>query len=125
MPPPPGLSEPARVAHYDQHCAPDVAAAVARIEAVRRTEVAAERAPLEHVYVIIDGGREQRWMRELERALRARGAWVRVLGRADLVLTPEQTYVAAALDMLVAQRAQVFIGNGVSGLYFTLSVCHS
>ena len=36
-------------------------------------------------------------------------------GSRDVKLSWEQKYVAQAVDMLIGQRAQVLIGNGVSG----------
>ena len=54
------------------------------------------------------------WVALLKQALAATGHYKHVASSRDLVLSWEQKYVAQAMDMLVGQRAQVFIGNGVS-----------
>ena len=61
------------------------------------------------------------WLEELKGALRAGGGWERIASSRDLVLTPEQKYVSQTLDMLVGQRAQVLIGNGVRAFPLLLS----
>ncbi|KAI0826561.1 hypothetical protein BC628DRAFT_1319723 [Trametes gibbosa] len=96
---------------YAEHCFPDIDAIVRRVEAVRAS--AAGRG-LSHVYVMTNGAPS--WVARLKAALRKKHAWAHVASSRDLMLTPEQKYVGQALDMLVAQRAQVFIGNGFSTL---------
>ncbi|KAI9453287.1 hypothetical protein F5148DRAFT_1329649 [Russula earlei] len=88
--PPQGQSE-----IYSAHCFPDIKQIVLRVRA--RPE----------------------WLRELTDALQedARRAgldgWDRIGTSRDLHLTREQRHNSQALDMAVAQRAKVFIGNGV------------
>ena len=115
---PPGMSDRERRELYARRCFPDVTAIVDRVEQVRAEEERAGRI-LDKVYIMTNGS--PKWVRELEGALRARNAWEHIASSRDLMLTPEQKYVSQALDMLVAQRAQVFIGNGVS---FPLYITH-
>ncbi|KAH9890666.1 hypothetical protein C8Q73DRAFT_747504 [Cubamyces lactineus] len=113
--PPPGGSwgenTPENVQIYMEHCFPSVEQIVRRVEEVVQGEAA---QGLEHVYVMTNGAVE--WVEELKRALRGMGRWTNVASSRDLVLNWEQKYVAQAVDMLIGQRAQVFIGNGWSSL---------
>ncbi|TBU29051.1 hypothetical protein BD311DRAFT_837218 [Dichomitus squalens] len=106
-----GENTPENVAIYRAHCLPDIAQIVARVREVQRAGAA---RGLQHVYVMTNGAVE--WVEELKRALRATGQFTHVASSRDLVLNWEQKYVAQAVDMLVGQRAQVFIGNGWSSL---------
>ena len=56
-------------------------------------------------------------MEELKDELRKMGGWEQVVSSRDLELGWEQQYVAQAVDMLIGQRAQVIIGNGVSARF--------
>ena len=80
-----------------------------RVAEIARTDAA---RGVESVYVMTNG--ERPWVEDLKEALRRTGRFRSVASSRDLVLNWEQKYVAQAVDMLVAQRAQVFIGNGVS-----------
>lgn len=53
------------------------------------------------------------WLAELREALWSAHKWEGLATSRDLELDWEQKYVAQAVDMHVAQRAEVFIGNGV------------
>ena len=59
-----------------------------------------------------NGKRE--WVAELKEAFLVTGHWDNIASSRDLELNDEQQYVAQAADMLIGQRADVFIGNGVS-----------
>ena len=104
-----GENTPENFAVYHQHCLPDVGQIVARVREVQRAEAA---QGLRHVYIMTNGAVP--WVEELKRALAAMGQFTHIASSRDLVLNWEQKYVAQAMDMLVGQRAQVFIGNGVS-----------
>ncbi|KAF8342548.1 hypothetical protein F5887DRAFT_350555 [Amanita rubescens] len=43
-------------------------------------------------------------------------AWEEVITSNDLLLDAEQRYVGMAVDMAIAERAEVFVGNGFSSL---------
>ena len=79
---------------------------------------------LSRVYVLTNGRPE--WLAELKEALqadaRASGLeeWIHIGTSRDLRLTKEQQHNAQAMDMAVAQRAEVFLGNGVRVFVFFL-----
>jgi hypothetical protein len=53
------------------------------------------------------------WIAAFSERMRAEG-WEIVIGSSDLVLNMQQTEVSMAVDMEIARRAEVFVGNGVS-----------
>ncbi|KAH9852578.1 hypothetical protein C2E23DRAFT_188882 [Lenzites betulinus] len=107
----PDVSESEKHRLYAEHCFPDVDAIVRRVEEVRASPAGQE---LSHIYVMTNGS--PAWVAQLKAALRKKHAWAHIASSRDLFLTPEQKYVGQAVDMLIAQRAQVFIGNGFSTL---------
>ena len=54
------------------------------------------------------------WLTSLLEKLEQTASWDTIATSRDLNLTQEQRYASQALDTLVAQRAEAFIGNGVS-----------
>ena len=60
-------------------------------------------------------------MASLKQRLYQEGGWDSILSSRDLVLSPEQKAVAQTVDMAIAQRAAVFLGNGVSLLVCSYS----
>ena len=113
-----GYNSPENHAVYRAHCYPSVAEIVAKVRAVRRTRAG---RGLRRAFVMTNGGAD--YIRELKGALWADGAdWELIASSRDLVLNREQKYVAQAVDMLVGQRAQVLIGNGVRRSVFLAPV---
>ncbi|KAI0746839.1 hypothetical protein C8Q80DRAFT_1220099 [Daedaleopsis nitida] len=108
---PADISHIEKKALYTRHCFPDIDMLVQRVESVRKSE---EGRGLSHVYIMTNGSPS--WVSRLKSALHTRHDWAHVASSRDLMLNSEQKYVAQAVDMLVAQRAQVFIGNGFSTL---------
>ncbi|KAH9896922.1 hypothetical protein C8Q73DRAFT_642760 [Cubamyces lactineus] len=108
---PADISEHQKRALYTEHCFPDIDTIVQRVEDVRASPAG---QGLSHVYVMTNGSPS--WVSKLKAALQAKHDWAHVASSRDLMLNPEQKYIAQAVDMLVAQRAQVFVGNGVSVL---------
>ncbi|KAH9923952.1 uncharacterized protein BXZ73DRAFT_91362 [Epithele typhae] len=98
--PEPGTATEEGMAVYLDRCYPSVARIVEHAERARADELAAGRPALERVF----------------KALLKTGHFAGVSSSRDLELGPEQRYVGQAVDMLVGQRAQVFIGNGWSSL---------
>ena len=82
-------------------------------EIVRRVgEVASESGMrLKNIYIMTNAKRE--WVTRMKEAFLAAGHWDNIASSRDLELNDEQRYVAQAADMLIGQRADVFIGNGV------------
>lgn len=90
------------------HCYPSIGQILTKVRQVRRTEAG---KGLKKIYIITDGDPE--FVLELKIALLQRDEWQQVSSSRDLVLNWEQKPIAEAVDMLVGQRAQVLIGNGV------------
>lgn len=103
-----------------EHCWPSIERIVARVEVSRlKWEAQPGARPLRRLYVLTNGGRE--WLGELKEMLEETGDWDIILTSRDLSLTFEQQYVAQAIDMAVAERAAVFIGNGVCFRYISVN----
>ncbi|EEB99039.1 hypothetical protein MPER_01346 [Moniliophthora perniciosa FA553] len=120
---------------YKEHCYPDIDQIVKRVGDIRRSVderralaqgsswldristwlggSTADMHPLRRIYVMTNGKRE--WLDELKSALAQDGWELNGISTSrDLELTWEQKYVSQTLDMYVAARAQVFVGNGVT-----------
>ncbi|KZP18800.1 hypothetical protein FIBSPDRAFT_933213 [Athelia psychrophila] len=109
-----GETTDAHRAEYARRCFPEIPQIVARVLEVAREWEAGGGAPLRSVYVMTNGRAE--WLGELKEALLAARAWGSVASSRDLQLNWEQKYVAQTVDMMIGQRAGVFIGNGFSSL---------
>jgi hypothetical protein len=66
---------------------------------------------LKSIYVMTNGDME--WLHQLKEALKQVKKWDAIGTSRDMELSWEAKPVAQAVDMLIGQRAQVFIGNGV------------
>ncbi|TCD62195.1 hypothetical protein EIP91_007228 [Steccherinum ochraceum] len=100
-----------RQAHYSAHCFPNIQQIVEKISKVRRSDAGQD---LREIYIMTNAPRD--WVTELKKAIAKAGFWDQITSSRDLDLNWEQKYVAQAVDMLIGQRAQVFIGNGFSSL---------
>ena len=94
---------------YRKACFPSIQDIVRRVGEIRASESGKR---LRYIYVMTNGKRE--WMAKLKAAFLAADDWDNIASSRDLELNDEQRYVAQAADMLIGQRADVFIGNGVS-----------
>lgn len=121
-PPPSYPTNPRLVAHYLEHCLPTVSQLVTRLQQIRK-----EYPGLRRVYVMTNA--EKSFLTELEERLAEdgwgtdsspdgaasnRGKLFRLTSTKDLVLDDEQFHVSGAIDMAIAEKAEVFVGNGVS-----------
>lgn len=97
------------MALYMRRCFPDIDQIVARVEEVRRHPAS---KGLKDIYIMTNG--KQDWVRDLKAALRKTGGWEKIASSRDMTITREQKEVAQAVDMMIGERAQVVIGNGVS-----------
>ncbi|KAI0308536.1 hypothetical protein OF83DRAFT_1288934 [Amylostereum chailletii] len=98
-------------AFYQKHCFPEIDDIVRRAMEVR----AESKRPLDRIYILTNGRKE--WLEELKASLREKtGPWTAITTSRDLKLTWEQKYVAQAMDMSIATRAEVFVGNAWSSL---------
>ncbi|PSR92063.1 hypothetical protein PHLCEN_2v4779, partial [Hermanssonia centrifuga] len=96
-----------RMAVYMKRCLPTIEQVVEKVEAVRQ---ARSGEGLRDIYIMTNGDRE--WLKDLKAALKKSYHWDHISTSRDLVLTPEEKYVSQTMDMMIGQRAQVFIGNG-------------
>lgn len=97
------------MALYMQRCYPSIDQIVERVGEIRKNP--ASRG-LKDIYVMTNGDRE--WVKELKAALRAMGGWDKIASSRDMTITKEQKEVAQAVDMMIGEKAQVMVGNGVS-----------
>ncbi|KAF7421334.1 hypothetical protein PC9H_011857 [Pleurotus ostreatus] len=114
-----------REEYYLAHCLPSVSQIVKRLSAVRRehnlqqqnqdTNMTLALPPLSKVYVLTNGW--SFWLSQLFESLKADG-WEDVVSSFNVEgnLDREQKYVGMAVDMAIAERAEVFVGNGFSSL---------
>lgn len=100
--------EEERVSAYRPHCFPDISEVVAKADEVRESDAG---QGLRRVFVMTNG--DTKWVEQLKQAL-AKNGWEAVASSRDVVVNKEQKYVEQAVDMLIGQRAQAFVGNGVS-----------
>ena len=105
----PGKGTAENIATYMQRCYPTIDAIVAKIADVRQFSAA---RGLRGVYIMTNGDRA--WVDRLKAAIALMGGWDKIASSRDLALNSEQKEVAHAVDMMIGQRAQVFVGNGVS-----------
>lgn len=97
---------------YLDHCYPSTQQIVDKVNRVKQ-----ESQPthdLKYLYIMTNG--PATWVEELKTALAEGVAWESIKSSRDLDLTWEENFVAHAVDMFVAQRAEMIIGNGVSSL---------
>lgn len=95
--------------YYMGKCWPTIDQIVSIINEVRWTP---QGRGLKRVLIMTNGKAE--WVAELKVKIMESGGWDGVIASGDLTLIPEQKYIAQAVDMALAMRAQMFIGNGVS-----------
>ncbi|KAJ7840605.1 hypothetical protein B0H14DRAFT_3695752 [Mycena olivaceomarginata] len=99
-------------ARFLERCWPDISGIVSKAALTRRDFLGHAGAPdaLDTFYLLTN--EKSGWIEEIKDALKKDG-WA-VYTTQDLVLDSEQTDVSMAVDMEIARRAAVFIGNGWS-----------
>lgn len=96
----------ATTAHFQAHCLPSTAQMVERIRSL-------DLAPsITRLYIMTNG--KLPFIRELSAALEGEGFTVVSSRDVACLLEREETVCDQAVDMEIARRAEVFIGNGVS-----------
>jgi len=94
---------------FQRACYPDINQIVERIRQIRETE---EGKKLRNIFIMTNGSPE--WIEELKEALMKDHPWEKITSSLQMQVSWEQKFVAQAVDMMIAQRSDVFIGNGVS-----------
>lgn len=105
-----------------RHCWPSIDQIALRVLEIKSEwEMQHSTRPLHRLYVMTNGKRG--WVASLKEKLQESGDWDVVLTSKDLVLDFEQKYVGQAIDMAIAERAAVLVGNGVSTSAVGSSIC--
>lgn len=99
----------ASVDAFQRACYPDINQIVERVRQIRQTE---EGKGLKNVFIMTNGSPE--WIEELREELMKDHPWKLIASSLQMRASWEQKFVASAVDMMIAQRSDVFIGNGVS-----------
>lgn len=123
VPPPADMVEASRLGLYTAKCLPEITAVIARARRMRKNHPL-----LRSIYIATDGPEE--WVEEL-RSWLISDAWDRVVvGQTDVYPGWDERELGVGVDMEVARRAGVFVGNGVSqacmhGCDFGVLTCSS
>ena len=94
---------------FQRACYPSTDQIVQRVRQIRMTE---EGKGLRNIFIMTNGSPE--WIEELKEALMKDYSWKQISSSLEMRVTWEQKFTAQAVDMMIGQRADVFIGNGVS-----------
>jgi len=109
--PPPEAEWEARHDYFYKSCSPSFYQIINKIQEIRESD---QGKGLRAIYLTSNGSRD--YLRSLKIALTEDVGWEFVMSSRDMIYTPEQQYISHAVDMAIAQRAQVFLGNGFSSL---------
>lgn len=98
---------------YRRRCYPSIEQIAAKVADVLNTPAARGISTL---YIMTNG--QEAYLKDLRGALAGvKDDWEMIATSRDLALNWEQKHISQAVDALAAQRAQVLIGNGVSGAF--------
>lgn len=109
-----GYNTPENVDRYMEHCLPTFDGIVKKVRDSRSEFVDAWKGTprtMDVLYLLTNEGSD--WLDQLKATLRKDG-WNTIVTSRDLKVDREQTDVSMAVDMDIARRAAVFVGNGVS-----------
>ncbi|KAG0696006.1 hypothetical protein DFH29DRAFT_243008 [Suillus ampliporus] len=111
-----GETTEANVNMYHKSCYPTIEQIVEKVQNVLADQrrIYGSAKGLKRVYIMTNG--EAEWLQHLKEALMQVKKWDTIATSRDLKFGWEAKPVAQAVDMLIGQRAQVFIGNGFSSL---------
>jgi len=96
---------------YAKSCYPSIEGIVQKVVDVKNTRAGKD---LTNIYIMTNG--KDPWLSELKEALHKSGKWKQISSSRELRLSWEMKYVVQTIDMVIGQRADVFIGNGFSSL---------
>nr|XP_019047872.1 hypothetical protein I302_04492 [Kwoniella bestiolae CBS 10118]OCF26802.1 hypothetical protein I302_04492 [Kwoniella bestiolae CBS 10118] len=107
VPPPPSMVEATRMGLYKAKCLPPTLDIIARARRMRKNHPL-----LKSVYILTDA--DDSWINEIRMWLQSEG-WDNVwIGKYDIYPEWQDKEVGVAVDMEIARRAGVFVGNGFS-----------
>lgn len=107
VPPPDGMVEATRLGLYRAKCDPQVLEIIARARRMRKNHPL-----LRSVYILTDA--DDAFTEEMAMWLASEG-WENVwVGKRDMYPDWDDRELGVAVDMEIARRAGVFVGNGVS-----------
>ncbi|KAF8910486.1 hypothetical protein CPB84DRAFT_1842498 [Gymnopilus junonius] len=118
-----GTNTPENVEFFLKHCLPSDASIVEQVNNAR-SEYAAAGKPGEHRYLdvlFLLTNDKTSWVDGLKAMFKKHG-WHTIVTTSDLELDPWEKDVGMAVDMEIARRAAVFLGNGWSS--FTSNINH-
>jgi hypothetical protein len=116
---------PDRIQRAMEHCSPGIDAILKKVLEARSDYLHASQGgqqTLDVLYLLTNEHDE--WLDVLKEILRKDG-WETVVTSHELELDAEQIDVSMAVDMDIARRAAVFIGNGVCGPLSSLAVANA
>ncbi|GAW08986.1 Myosin- partial [Lentinula edodes] len=109
--------------YYVERCFPEQQSIVAKVREARKSYISAagkdEKRTLDVMYLLTNA--KGNWLAKMIADLKQDG-WHTIVTSKDLELNAEQTDVNMAVDMDIARKAAVFIGNGWSS--FTSNIVH-
>jgi hypothetical protein len=111
-----GWNTPENEAKYMEHCLPTFEAILQKVRDSRRDYLNAglakgEQRTLDIMYLL--SNEKGKWLDDVKSVLKEDG-WHTIVTSRDLEMDKQQRDVDMAVDMDIARRAAVFIGNGVS-----------
>lgn len=108
-----GVTTEANTNMYFKACFPTIEQIVEKVQNVLADQrrLYGSIKELKSIYVMTNG--DVAWLQQLREALMQVKKWDAVVTSRDMKLSWEAKPVAQAVDMLIGQRAQVLIGNGV------------
>lgn len=123
-PGPPGVETEEKNVLYEAHGFPNAKQIGKRVHEITKKRQDWDKSVqrLRNLYIMTNGDPES--INEVKRCIEAAmglDSFDSITSSLDLILDNEQRYVNIAIDQAVAERAEVFVGNGVSYSVFLLS----
>jgi len=101
----------ARHDYYYKSCSPSFYQIINKLQEIRESE---QGKGLRPIYLMSNGSPD--YLHGLKSVLMDNVGWEFVMSSRDMSYNAPQQYISHAVDMAIAQRAQVFLGNGFSSL---------
>ena len=120
-----GKNTPENEAKYMEHCLPSDDDILQKIHNSRRDYLLAaqkegRKETMDVLYILTNDDSD--WLTEVKKTMKNDG-WRVITTSRDLKFNMEAKDVGMAVDMEIARKASLFIGNGVSAKYFDGESC--